>query len=471
MVPGAQCNVVPYSKFRNITLRNVFIYNPQMSPGAFVGDGWNTIDDIVLDTVRVILNDSYNSNDIHQQTSNPFGNPQALYETFPGLYHLPPPNDPYVPKIIVQMQLEMTRLGNTMSHWHVRIDAAIRRLLNQVKTQLTNTLAHLDQRQQLHNGGGGGGGGGTNPQVYLACLLIRYTLMALENNGFWIWESIAACLALVTLYVFVHWIRYCKHQRLRQQDARRPTEEEAQAEEDEDTAAAQTTPLGPEERNTAITASSAAATTTTTESLLNQDPSSISLTRNPVPRTGMEPPMDAASIEEHDLATTSAKHGPWTASFYHVGFFIMALFTTTATMYAFSFPLSQPKWKHRHEYFVCQGVVRGVAKGQTWPIPDCFDHDDNRERQSTTSYASNKNNNDHVAWLVDADTTMFASLISFSMIVTVLCLALLCFSAAQRRRHRLTCTQRGRRTEDEALSLVAASLMTDDESETAETLQ
>jgi hypothetical protein len=35
--------------------------------------------------------------------------------------------------------------------------------------------------------------------------------------------------------------------------------------------------------------------------------------------------------------------------------------------------LPKPKWHRTSRYYACEGVVKGIAKGNTWPIPYCFD--------------------------------------------------------------------------------------------------
>jgi hypothetical protein len=35
-------------------------------------------------------------------------------------------------------------------------------------------------------------------------------------------------------------------------------------------------------------------------------------------------------------------------------------------------PWKKPKWNRTNQYFRCNGVKRGVATGNTWPVPGCF---------------------------------------------------------------------------------------------------
>lgn len=38
-------------------------------------------------------------------------------------------------------------------------------------------------------------------------------------------------------------------------------------------------------------------------------------------------------------------------------------------------PIRKPKWERTNQYFECKGVVNGVSKGTTWPVPTCFQED------------------------------------------------------------------------------------------------
>lgn len=54
--PIAQCNSVPKAQIRNLTLRNIQINNPKMSPGVILGgssESHNMIDGVLFDNVRV----------------------------------------------------------------------------------------------------------------------------------------------------------------------------------------------------------------------------------------------------------------------------------------------------------------------------------------------------------------------------------------------------------------------------------
>jgi hypothetical protein len=51
--PTAKCHIVSQASFRNITLRNVLINNPNVSPGVIMGDESNPMESIVFDNVRV----------------------------------------------------------------------------------------------------------------------------------------------------------------------------------------------------------------------------------------------------------------------------------------------------------------------------------------------------------------------------------------------------------------------------------
>jgi len=99
MLPIAKCHVVNKSKYKNITLQNVRINNPKMSPGVLLGNGDNTIENVVFDSVRVTKGAPV---------------PMARYklsETFPGL--LQPIHDPYVPNMVEEVESDwIARLSN-----------------------------------------------------------------------------------------------------------------------------------------------------------------------------------------------------------------------------------------------------------------------------------------------------------------------------------------------------------------------
>lgn len=76
---GADCHVVKYSKFRNITLKDITIYNPS-GTGVIFGHEDTTIDHVVFDNVRMITKD--------------FATSMMRYDSFPGLEQ--EVDDPYV---------------------------------------------------------------------------------------------------------------------------------------------------------------------------------------------------------------------------------------------------------------------------------------------------------------------------------------------------------------------------------------
>lgn len=80
--PWSRCHVVRESKYRNISLVNIRINNPEMSPGVILGSDDDVIHRIVFDKVRVT-----------KGRPVPYAE-YDLTETFPGL--LQPIHDPYV---------------------------------------------------------------------------------------------------------------------------------------------------------------------------------------------------------------------------------------------------------------------------------------------------------------------------------------------------------------------------------------
>lgn len=85
-VPFAQCHVVPKTSYSNITLRNVVMNNPRMSPGVILGGEDPYIQDVLFDNVRLTTGDP---------------DPRARVPrtiSFPGL--LEPIHDPFVPHTV-----------------------------------------------------------------------------------------------------------------------------------------------------------------------------------------------------------------------------------------------------------------------------------------------------------------------------------------------------------------------------------
>ena len=53
--PAAKCPIAPGCTFKNITLRNLTIIDPQESPGVIIGSESNPMQDIVFDNVEVVM--------------------------------------------------------------------------------------------------------------------------------------------------------------------------------------------------------------------------------------------------------------------------------------------------------------------------------------------------------------------------------------------------------------------------------
>lgn len=77
--PGAECNAVKHARYRNITLKNIMIYNP-LGTGVILGHEDITIEDVVFDNVLILTTEHNSSID--------------RYSSFPGLRQ--PVHDPYV---------------------------------------------------------------------------------------------------------------------------------------------------------------------------------------------------------------------------------------------------------------------------------------------------------------------------------------------------------------------------------------
>ena len=50
-------------------------------------------------------------------------------------------------------------------------------------------------------------------------------------------------------------------------------------------------------------------------------------------------------------------------------------------------PHQKPEWLKADRYYVCQGVKKGVAKGNTSPVPDCFEKEEERSARTNKKTA------------------------------------------------------------------------------------
>eukprot|EP00523_Entomoneis_sp_CCMP467_P022330 CAMPEP_0168836444 /NCGR_PEP_ID=MMETSP0727-20121128/4615_1 /TAXON_ID=265536 /ORGANISM="Amphiprora sp., Strain CCMP467" /LENGTH=674 /DNA_ID=CAMNT_0008889837 /DNA_START=121 /DNA_END=2141 /DNA_ORIENTATION=+ len=247
MAPSSKCHVVKESKFRNITLRDIQINNPQMSPGVIFGSHADTIDDLVFENVQV---------------TSGLPLPMARldrHETFPGL--LQPIRDQYVPKYITFAQKVVQGLVDRISPFVLRLREALEKTKGGYLTMAMNVV---------QSGGGA-------EQWYLS-IILQETLGAI-----WMWLLLSVFTGILTFLILRHWNRF----------THRSTREE--------------------------------------------------------------------SLNRRVL--------------YHSVYAVLFLVFLFSTVFCLVVPLRKPKWERMDRYYKCKGVRNGVARGDTWPIPKCFEHD------------------------------------------------------------------------------------------------
>uniref|UniRef100_A0A7S3L200 Transmembrane protein n=1 Tax=Amphora coffeiformis TaxID=265554 RepID=A0A7S3L200_9STRA len=62
----------------------------------------------------------------------------------------------------------------------------------------------------------------------------------------------------------------------------------------------------------------------------------------------------------------------WPPLLCHLGFITLLCVCWGGALYTGTFPFLKPKWERTYRYFVCENVVNGTARGNTWPVPHCF---------------------------------------------------------------------------------------------------
>ena len=174
MTPGSKCYVVPMNKFRNITLRNISINNPELSPGVLIGSHADTIDDVVFEDVLVTLGSPL---PISQM---------GIDQTFPGTRQ--PIHDAYVPGYFAESQHKLDGLlGRTRTAiLHAKSVAE--------KTRGTYATAAINLVQ---NGGG-------VEQWYLSVILQSVL------GTTWMWLLLALFMAILAACVLRNWKRFSR---------------------------------------------------------------------------------------------------------------------------------------------------------------------------------------------------------------------------------------------------------------------
>eukprot|EP00522_Entomoneis_paludosa_P002746 CAMPEP_0172475036 /NCGR_PEP_ID=MMETSP1065-20121228/69659_1 /TAXON_ID=265537 /ORGANISM="Amphiprora paludosa, Strain CCMP125" /LENGTH=686 /DNA_ID=CAMNT_0013233229 /DNA_START=148 /DNA_END=2208 /DNA_ORIENTATION=+ len=282
ITPGSKCHVVQESKFRNITLRNIRINNPEMSPGVIIGSHEDTIDDILFENVLVTR-----------------GLPLPIarmdrHETFPGIRQ--PIHDEYVPKYVAFVQRKLQAIQDHIGPVVLRLREALE------KTRGGYTTAAMNLVQ---NGGGA-------EQWYLSIILQE------ALGAIWMWLILSLFTGILTFCILRHWNRY---------------------------------------------------------------------------------------------TTSNQGDSPTRRRLYHSLFALLFLVFLFSTVFCLVVPFRKPKWQRMDHYYKCKGVINGVARGETWPVPRCFKYE-----QNWTALNDSKNDEE----VPPADTSITDGVILLSCLTLVM---------------------------------------------------
>ena len=179
MTPGSKCHVVPKNKFRNITLRNVRMNNPQMSPGVLYGSHVDTIDDVVFENVQVTKGKPLPISQMN------------IHETFPGTRQ--PIHDAHVPSYLANAERKAEGILDRIRSAIVRAKGAVERTRGTYSEVAVNLV---------QNGGGA-------EQWYLS-MMLRAVLATT-----WMWVLLAVFMGILATCVALHWRRFSRSEEAR----------------------------------------------------------------------------------------------------------------------------------------------------------------------------------------------------------------------------------------------------------------
>jgi hypothetical protein len=316
-MPRAPCKAADGSTFSNLTFRNVTINRPKMSPGVILGSSRDPIRGITFENVRVTKGPSPEYN---------------LLETFPGLRQ--PIVDHYVP-------------GSTGHR--------VGKLVTGVFHDLRNLLP-VDELEVLE---------------------------ATWESGWAVAILLSCCLLTLNLLIVL-----CYHPWALESDASRveATHDESHANEEEEEESRSLEHDNEEEFTEEETSNSLE------EPLL---PSSIKRTRSETEETentreepfrrssSTEPSVEGREEESRSLAESSRSSPPLRRRRLTKAsgrlYLILTLLALDCTLFWLLYPMTEPwrtpSWNRADRYFRCAGVIDGVVKGDTWPVPRCFADD------------------------------------------------------------------------------------------------
>lgn len=97
-------------------------------------------------------------------------------------------------------------------------------------------------------------------------------------------------------------------------------------------------------------------------------------------------PTEKDQLEEPLLLSQSKPQSQsiWAGYGLLLGLFANVSLCTLVWMVYADSAMPKPKWDRTSRYYACRGVVNGIARGNTWPIPYCFE-DDTPSRHDTLS--------------------------------------------------------------------------------------
>ena len=326
MTPGSKCNVVPRQVLRNITLENVWIYNPQMATGVILGSPANPIENVVMDNVRVTT----------------MGLPPAitrrpLSETFPGTKQ--PIHDPYVPPAYAnKFQRQVVGLYG----WIVNLIVTIGRFVTRVVERIH--LALILRLLQTQDGA----------QAWYFAYLGQALL-----NTVWVWIVLAIGFAVAGTFSFRGWKRYCRRLKERRQSQQQQEPQQGDDGNDAD-----------EDEQHPLFESGNRISNDDEDIIVNSDESN-----NPTDtenRISGDDAQENQTDEQELLLNRPRVETRWPRFLCHMGYMTLLCICWGGALYTGTFPFRKPKWERTYRYFACESVVNGVARGNTWPVPSCF---------------------------------------------------------------------------------------------------
>jgi hypothetical protein len=104
----------------------------------------------------------------------------------------------------------------------------------------------------------------------------------------------------------------------------------------------------------------------------------------------MKEPLLSAKSQPSSLWSLSSSRELWRVVFGLLACTVLSVlvrlsFVSSAMSAAMQMPIPIPGWHRTSRYYACKGVTNGIAKGNTWPIPYCFNDETSSWFQSMSS--------------------------------------------------------------------------------------